>query len=136
MTRILALDPGTRRIGVALSDPLGITAQPYGTLDATAPDLDDRLRRLAADTGAERIVVGFPLGLDGREGPAAEAARAFAGRVEQATGLPVELHDERLTSITAERVLLEAGLRREQRRSARDRVAATVLLQAYLDGRK
>lgn len=136
MTRIVALDPGTRRIGVAVSDPLGISAQPYGTLDATAADLDDRLRGLASDTAAERIVVGFPLGLDGREGPAAEAARAFAHRVEQATGLAVELHDERLTSITAERVLLEAGLRRKQRRAARDRVAATVLLQSYLDGRK
>jgi putative Holliday junction resolvase len=134
MTRIVALDPGTRRIGVAVSDPLGITAQPHGTLEASAPDLDEQLRALATEVGAELIVVGLPLGLNGTEGRAARDARVFALRVGEATGLPVELHDERLTTVTAERVLLEAGLRRERRRAARDRVAAAVLLQSYLDG--
>lgn len=135
MPRVLALDPGTRRIGVARSDPGGVIAHPYGTLDATAADLDDRLRALARESGAERIVVGLPVGMNGSEGRAAEAARAFARRVEEATGLPVDLHDERLTTVSAERVLLEAGLRRERRRAVRDRVAAAVLLQSYLDGR-
>lgn len=134
MERILALDPGTRRIGVALSDPLGLTAQPHGTLDATAADLDARLRALAAEAGAGMIVVGLPIGLNGTEGRAAEQARAFAARVAAATGLPVRLHDERLTTVTAERVLLEAGLRRERRKAVRDKVAAAVLLQSYLDG--
>jgi putative Holliday junction resolvase len=134
MTRIVALDPGARRIGVAVSDPLRITAQPYGTLDATAHDLDQQLGDLVRDLAAELIIVGHPVGLNGTEGPAAREARAFAQRVGEATGLPVKLHDERLTTVTAERVLLEAGLRRERRRAARDRVAAAVLLQSYLDG--
>ena len=134
MTRIVALDPGARRIGVAVSDPLGITAQPYGTLDATAHDLDQQLGDLVREVAAELIIVGLPVGLKGTEGPAAREARAFAQRVGEATGLPVKLHDERLTTVTAERVLLEAGLRRERRRAARDRVAAAVLLQSYLDG--
>lgn len=136
MTRILGLDYGTRRIGVAVSDPLGLTAGPLEVLDATAGDLDDRLRNLAADLGVELIVVGLPVGLDGREGPAALDARRFADRVAAATGLPVEVYDERFSTVTAERVLLEAGLRRERRKQARDRVAAAVFLQAYLDGRR
>lgn len=134
MGRIVALDPGTRRIGVAVSDPLGLTAQPHGTLDATADDLDDRLRALAGDTDAELVVVGLPIGMNGSEGAAAEAARRFAARVAEATGLAVALLDERLTTVAAERVLLEAGLRRDRRRAVRDRVAAAVLLQSYLDG--
>jgi putative Holliday junction resolvase len=136
VTRILGLDYGTRRIGVAVSDPLGLTAGPLEVLDATAGDLDDRLRNLAADLGVELIVVGLPVGLDGREGPAALDARRFADRVAAATGLPVEVYDERFSTVTAERVLLEAGLRRERRKQARDRVAAAVFLQAYLDGRR
>ena len=136
MTRILGLDYGTRRIGVAVSDPLGLTAGPLEVLDATAGDLDDRLRNLAVDLGVELIVVGLPVGLDGREGPAALDARRFADRVAAATGLPVEVYDERFSTVTAERVLLEAGLRRERRKQARDRVAAAVFLQAYLDGRR
>jgi putative Holliday junction resolvase len=134
MGRIVALDPGSARIGVAVSDPLGITAQPHETLDAAASDLDERLRSLAA--GADRFVVGLPVGLSGEEGPAAAAARAFAARVEEVTGLPVDLHDERFTTVTAERVLVEAGMRRERRKHARDRVAAAVLLQSYLDARR
>jgi putative Holliday junction resolvase len=136
VTRILGLDYGTRRIGVAVSDPLGLTAGPLDVIDATVPDLDDRLRNLAEDLGVELIVVGLPIGLDGREGPAAGSARRFAERVAAATGLPVEVYDERFSTVTAERVLLEAGMRRERRREARDRVAAAVFLQAYLDGRR
>lgn len=136
MNRILGLDYGTRRIGVALSDPLGLTAGPLDVLDATADDLDDRLRNLTTRFGVELIVVGLPVGLDGREGAAAAAARSFAARVAGATGLPVELYDERFSSVTAERVLLEAGVRREGRKGARDRVAAAVFLQAFLDGRR
>jgi putative Holliday junction resolvase len=136
VTRILGLDYGTRRIGVAVSDPLGLTAGPLDVIDATVPDLDDRLRNLAEDLGVELIVVGLPIGLDGREGPAAGSARRFAERVAAATGLPVEVYDERFSTVTAERVLLEAGMRRERRKEARDRVAAAVFLQAYLDGRR
>ena len=136
MSRIIGLDPGERRIGVAISDGLQLTAQPHGTLDATDPDLDRHLRDLAAEHDASEFVVGLPVGLNGREGPAAAAARAFADRVRAATGLPVVLYDERFSTVTAERVLVDAGMRRARRRDARDRVAAAVFLQAYLDGRR
>jgi putative Holliday junction resolvase len=132
--RVLALDPGTRRVGVAVSDPLGITAQPHSVLDAEDPDLMGQIARLGADLGVERIVVGLPVSLNGTEGPAAATARTFAAAVAGATGLPVDLADERFTSVSAERVLVEAGLSGRRRRAVRDRVAAAVLLQAYLDG--
>lgn len=132
--RVLALDPGTRRVGLAVSDPLGITAQPRGVLDATDPELLARIGRLAGDLDVELIVVGLPVSLSGAEGPAAAAARGFAAEVAEATGLPVELRDERFTSVSAERVLIEAGLPGRRRRAVRDGVAAAVLLQSYLDG--
>ena len=132
--RVLALDPGTRRVGVAVSDPLGITAQPHSVLDAEDPDLMGQIVRLGADLGVERIVVGLPVSLNGTEGPAAATARTFAAAVAGATGLPVDLADERFTSVSAERVLVAAGLSGRRRRAVRDRVAAAVLLQAYLDG--
>jgi putative Holliday junction resolvase len=134
--RVLGLDPGTRRIGVAVSDALGLTAQPLEVLEADDPATMDRIRELVADLGVETVVVGLPVGLDGSEGAAAAAARRFAGRVAEATGLPVHFQDERFSSVTAERVLLAAGLRRERRRRVQDRVAAAVFLQAYLDGRR
>lgn len=134
--RVLALDFGTRRVGVAVSDPLGLTAQAHSVLDGEDPALMDRIARLAAELGAERIVVGLPVGLSGREGPAAEAARRFAGSAGAATGLPVHLVDERFTTVSAERVLVEAGLSGRRRRRVRDRVAAAVLLQSYLDGER
>jgi len=132
--RVLALDPGERRVGVAVSDPLGITAQPHDVLNATDPGLLRRIERLAADLGVTRIVVGLPVGLSGVEGPAAVAARSFGAGVGEATGLPVEFYDERFTTVSAERVLVAAGLSGRRRRAVRDRVAAAVLLQAYLDG--
>ncbi len=132
--RVIALDPGTVRIGVALSDPLGITAQPHSSLDATAADVVDQIVALVAETGAERVIVGLPVSLDGREGNAAETARDFAERVSGAIDVPVEMVDERFSSVTAERVMLEAGARRSERRRSRDRVAAAVFLQSYLDG--
>jgi len=135
VSRIVALDAGTVRIGVAVSDPMFITAQPHGVLEAGAADLDERLRRLAVQTEAERFVVGLPIGLDGREGIAAGLARELAARVEAATGLPVDLHDERFSTVTAERVLVSADLRRSRRKEVRDQVAAAVFLQAYLDSR-
>lgn len=136
MSRIIGLDPGTVRIGVAVSDPLHLTAQPHGTLPADADDLDDLLRQLADETEAERFVIGLPVGLDGREGPSAQMARQLAERVAEATGLPVDLWDERFSSVTAEQVLVSAGMRRSRRKETRDRVAAAVFLQAYLDGRR
>ena len=132
--RVLGLDYGTRRVGVAVSDPLGITAQPRVVLDARDPRLMEQIAGLATELGVERVVVGLPVSLNGTEGPAAAAAREFAAAVGEATGLPVELADERFTSVSAERVLVQAGLSGRRRRAVRDRVAAAVMLQAYLDG--
>jgi putative Holliday junction resolvase len=132
---VVALDHGARRIGVAVSDPLGITAQPVGVL-AAGPRLLEDLGRVLADWEVEVIVVGLPIGLDGTEGPAAAAARQFAAEVAAATGHRTILYDERFSTVVAERAMIAGGARRERRRRSRDGVAAAVFLQSYLDGRR
>lgn len=134
MGRVLALDAGTVRIGVAVSDSLGITAQPHSSLDADSPDLMADIAQLIESLEVDRVVVGLPLSLDGTEGKSARLARQFAERIGEATGIEVSLIDERFSSVTAERVMIEAGARRSERRAARDRVAAAIFLQTYLDG--
>lgn len=133
MGRVLALDAGTVRIGVALSDPLRLTAQPHSFLDASG-DVEDRVAALVTEMDVDTIVVGLPLSLDGGEGPSADLARQLADRIAARVDVRVELYDERFSSVTAERVMLQAGARRAERRQARDKVAAAVFLQAYLDG--
>jgi putative Holliday junction resolvase len=133
MGRVLALDPGTARIGVAVSDPLGITAQPHSVLTA-GPALLKRIEELAVQLDVRQIVVGLPVNLDGSEGPAARHAREFADRVRSATGLPTDLVDERFSTVIAERAMIEGRVRRSRRRHSRDGVAAAVFLQSYLDG--
>ncbi len=135
MARIIGLDYGERRIGVAASDPLGLTAQPVTVIDLRAAALADALPPLLEELAAERIVVGLPISLSGGEGPSAAAARRFADEVRDISGLPVELFDERFSSVTADRVLVDAGVRRERRKAVRDKLAAAVMLQAYLDHR-
>lgn len=120
---------------MALSDPAGTIALPHSVIDRGGEDVAARLRELCRESEVEQIVVGLPLHLSGREGPAVEGAREIAELAREATGLPVEMHDERFTTVTAESALLEAGVRRRKRREVRDMVAATVLLQSYLDGR-
>ena len=133
MTRILGLDPGERRVGVALSDPTGTIASPHSVIDRRAVKLTDAVRMLCEEHHVERIVVGLPTGLSGVEGPSAKAARTVGDAVAEATGLPVEYQDERFTTVTAEAALLEGGVRRAKRRDVRDKVAAAVILQTYLD---
>jgi putative Holliday junction resolvase len=135
--RILAVDPGSKRVGLALSDPSETIAQALETMPAE-PDatLPSRLAEAARANDAARIIVGLPLRLDGSNGPEAAAARKLAAAVRHASGLPVELVDERLTTAAAERALIEGGVRREQRRRDIDRVAATMLLQSHLDHRR
>lgn len=132
--RIVGIDGGTKRVGVALSDELGITAQPVATL-ARKGDLAflERLRQTLGEISPDRFVVGLPLRLDGSEGGAARAARRLAALLEEAFGVPVDLWDERLTSIQAERILIDAGVSRKGRRGATDRIAAAILLQSFLD---
>ena len=133
MSRILGLDPGERRIGVALSDPTGTIASPHSVIDQRVDDPLGVVRALCEEEGVERIIVGLPTGLSGLEGPSAKAARAFGTLVAEGIGLPVEYQDERFTTVTAESALLEGGVRRDKRRDVRDKVAAAVILQAYLD---
>jgi putative Holliday junction resolvase len=132
---VLALDYGTVRIGMAVSDPQGEFAFPAGELERR-----DERRDLAAlcevveERGVVRVVVGLPLHMSGRPGPEAEAATAFAGRVEEATGLPVELLDERWTSQEAERALRAVQPRRRKREKAHlDAAAAAILLRTWLE---
>lgn len=129
--RTLGVDAGTVRVGVAVSDPGRLVATPHATLDA-GPDLAVRLAGLARELGCDTVVVGLPKALSGRDTAAAAGARALAAALG-AHGLDVRLWDERLSSVQAERVLLEAGRRRAQRRTERDRIAAAIILQGWLD---
>jgi putative Holliday junction resolvase len=130
----MAVDPGSKRVGLAVSDPTGTIAQALATVAAEPSDtLPLRLAEIAKAQEAERIVVGLPLRLDGTHGPEAAAARRLAHGLRQASGLRVELVDERLTTAAAERSLIAGGVRREKRRLSVDRVAATLLLQGHLD---
>lgn len=131
--RLLGLDVGESRIGVAVTDPLGQTAQPLETVDRNDDSLE-RLERIIRDTGARGIVVGLPLLMDGTEGEQAKRSREFGEQVERATGLPVHFVDERLTTREAETVLRGGRLKRDRKRGAADRIAAALILRAYMDG--
>jgi putative Holliday junction resolvase len=134
--RILAVDPGTKRVGLALSDPSGTVATALATVDALpAATLAARLAVIAKEHEVERVIVGLPKRLDGSRGPEAAAAERLASEIRVAVKLPVETVDERLTTAQAERSLIEGGVSREKRRQAIDRVAATLLLQSHLDRR-
>jgi len=135
--RIMALDYGDRRIGVALSDPLGITARPLLTLTRTTWESDlERIRAMTREHDIRRIVVGLPLDMDGTRGERVRLTEVFMERVRRATGLPVHPWDERLTTLQAERTLLEGDLSRSRRRRVIDQVAAVILLQSYLDAQR
>ena len=135
--RILAIDPGSKRVGVALSDPTATIAQALTTVPAEPVDtLATRIADIARSNDAARIVVGLPRRLDGSHGPEAKAAQGLANAIRKESGLPVELVDERLTTVAAERSLIAGGVRRDKRRLSVDRVAATLMLQAHLDRRR
>lgn len=129
--RVLGLDYGTVRIGVAVSDPLGITARPVGSVPAG--EFPDRLPALVEELRPFRVVVGLPTGLGGHEGASAEGARALAELVADITGLPVEFADERFTTTRAEELLAARERDRRRRREQVDAVAASVMLQGWLD---
>jgi putative holliday junction resolvase len=134
--RILALDLGKRRIGLAVSDELGITAQGLPTLERTRIRDDlDTLSKLIAEKHVQLIVMGNPLHMSGREGRQAAYAREFAERLQRHTGIPVEFWDERLTTVEAGRVLRESGIGIEKRAKAIDRLSAVILLESFLDAR-
>ncbi|MEO6797582.1 MAG: Holliday junction resolvase RuvX [Candidatus Dormibacter sp.] len=134
--RILAIDPGSRRLGLALSDPSGTVALPLSVLTRRSEPEDlKELGRIVRQNEVELVLVGLPRMMDGSIDTAARSAQAFGAEVGRVTGVPVEYWDERLTTVAAERFLIEQGKRRSQRRQHVDRVAATLLLQGYLDYR-
>ena len=133
MGRIVALDVGDKRIGIAVSDEMRIIAAPHSvyTRVGYSPDVK-YLRGLYDDVGADLIVCGLPRNMDGSVGFQAEKVRAFAEKLAEA-GMPVEFQDERLSTVSAHQALIEGGMRREERKGTVDKVAAAVILQAYLD---
>ncbi len=135
--RILALDLGSKRIGVAVSDELGWTAQGLETLLCKDADADlKRIHQLVTDYQVTEIVVGMPYNMNGTEGPQARRARSFMERISSSEGIPVKEWDERLSTVAAERTLLEADMSRAKRRKVIDKLAAVIILQGYLDNRR
>lgn len=135
--RVLGLDYGKRYVGVAVSDPLGLTGQP---LEAIQRKEENKLRRtfarieeLCKEYGVERIVVGLPKNMDDTEGEGAAKCREFAAGVARRTGLDVILWDERLSSVSANDILIEAGIKIEDKKKYIDKIAASIFLQDYLD---
>ena len=131
--RIVALDVGDRRIGIAVSDPLGVTAQPVETYTRVGYGPDARhIAAIAQQYGTNRILCGLPRNMDGTQGFQTDKVREFAAKLEE-VGLSVSYYDERLTTVLAERALLEADMRRDQRKRKVDMIAAVMILQSYLD---
>ncbi len=134
MKTILGVDYGSKRIGLAVSDGLSITAQGLDTLERTDTEEDITvLADLVSRRGIEEIVVGNPLNLDGSEGQAAEEAGKFADLLRERCGVPVRLWDERLSTAQAERAMLDADVSRRIRKKSRDRMAAQLILQSFMD---
>ncbi|HEY3486378.1 MAG TPA: Holliday junction resolvase RuvX [Ilumatobacteraceae bacterium] len=135
--RALGVDLGSKRIGIAVSDITGTVASPLTVVHRSKSRRHDLLEiaRIATEEEVDVVVVGLPLSMSGEMGAAARAAAAEAERLATVVGVPVETHDERLTTVTAERALIEADLRAPERRKVVDKVAAAVMLQAWLDGR-
>ena len=133
----MALDVGDVRIGIALSDPLGIIANPLETYTRKGDIARDAqyIADIAAQHGVELFVSGLPLGLNGLENEQTAKTRAFVEQLSQHTQIPIKFMDERFTTLSAERVLIEGNVRREKRKTVIDKVAATIILQNWLDGK-
>ena len=141
--RVLGIDLGERRVGVAVSDPDGVVATPYTVIELPTKSssktnsevLCRKLLEMASEIKAEAVVVGMPLSLDGTSGPAAQAADAQVEVLRELINIPVFTHDERFTTSIAEQAMLEADLSRKRRKEVIDKSAATVMLQSWLDAR-
>ena len=138
MGRVLALDLGSKRIGVAVSDPDRRVASPIEVVARSRDRAGDhrRIAALVEEWEAERVVVGLPLSLDGGTGPAARAAEEEARELASALPVPVETFDERLTTVTADRSLMELDMKADARRRVVDKVAAAILLQSWLESHR
>lgn len=136
MGRVLGLDVGDRRIGIAVSDETQLIATPHSVYTRVGYGPDCRhIARLYGELGCVGVVSGLPLNMDGSAGFQAEKVRAFAAKLEEA-GLPVAFQDERLSTVSAHEALIEGGMRREARKGTVDKVAAAVILQQYLDANR
>ncbi len=132
--RILALDHGTRRIGIAVSDETRTIAQPLEYIPAEPfAEFLERLKKILLEKEVDFILLGLPRNMDGSYGPAAEKVQTFAGILKSAITIPIKMWDERLTSTMANRVLLQGNVRRDKRKEKVDAMAAAILLQSYLD---
>lgn len=135
--RIMGLDFGSKTVGVAVCDPLGITAQTVETITRASENklrqTLARIEQLISEYEIERIVLGYPKNMNNTVGERAEKTEEFKAALERRTGLSVVLWDERLTTVAAERVLMESGVRRENRKKSVDQIAAAMILQGYLD---
>ncbi|MFC4652987.1 Holliday junction resolvase RuvX [Lactococcus nasutitermitis] len=138
-SRILGLDVGTKTVGVSVSDLLGVTAQPIETIkiDSEAGDLGfERLAELIKEYKPSKIVIGLPKHMNNDEGIRAEASRDYGAKVTERFSVEVDYQDERLTTMQAERVLIDGGVRRKDRKKSIDKLAAVLILQNYLDSHK
>lgn len=133
MIRLLALDVGTVRIGVALSDPLGMMAQPLEVIVRKKTDPATRVKELIADYGVQKIIVGQPFTLAGEEGDATRAVASFVADLAKHVDVPIVLWDERMSTAQAERDMIAGGARRAKRKETIDKIAAALILQSYLD---
>ena len=134
MTRILALDVGEKRIGVAVSDCLNITAQGQGMIkNKDTTDTLNKIKDLIKQYDISKIIVGMPFNMNGTKGYSARSVEAFVERLKKEVSIDVEIADERLTTAQGERVLLEADVSREKRKKFVDKIAAQLILQSYLD---
>ena len=132
--KILALDIGTVRIGIATSDIMEIIASAYEVYRRKNTDADVKyVAELVQKLGAGEVVIGLPLKLDGTEGQSVEMAKAFGDALSKLVEVPIVYQDERLSTVSAQRILIEAGMRREKRKDKVDSIAATIILQTYLD---
>jgi putative Holliday junction resolvase len=134
--RILGLDVGSKTIGVAISDPFHLTAQGIKTIYWDENDMtsaDEELKQLIKDYEVSKIVIGLPKNMDGSMGERAKITEIYANRLKRIFTIPVELFDERLSTMSAERTLLEADMSRKKRKKVIDQLAATIILQNYLD---
>lgn len=136
MERVLGIDYGERRIGLALSDPLGVTAQPLATLPCRKTTVVREVAEVARARQAARLVIGLPKHMHGAEGDKAAEARAFGDALAATTGLPVEYVDERLTTAAVQRMLAETNMSGGKKRAVVDKLAAALILQTWLDRRK
>ncbi|MEE1312971.1 MAG: Holliday junction resolvase RuvX [Lachnospiraceae bacterium] len=138
--KAIGLDYGTKTVGVAVSDGLGITAQPLETITRKSPNkLRQTLARIEAlieEYGIEKIVLGYPKNMNNTAGARVEETMEFKEKLEKRTGLPVVLWDERLTTMESERILMAGGVRRENRKEVIDQLAAAIILQSYMDSER